>query len=86
MRQPVRLDRRCKKRSPALDSSVAPRSSARHRRMGVRIVMNSTEAGSKSKEAEKERFFSLASQLSESSDFAERQRIKRELARVTFGE
>jgi len=54
--------------------------------MGVRIVMNSTEAGSKSKEAEKERFFSLASQLSESSDFAERQRIKRELARVTFGE
>jgi hypothetical protein len=37
------------------------------------------------KEAEKQRFFSLANRLMESDDPAERQRIKEELARMTFG-
>jgi len=36
-------------------------------------------------ETEKERFFALARRLSESSDAAERRRIKKELARMTFG-
>jgi len=38
-----------------------------------------------SKEAEKERFFALSNRLAESSDPAERQQIKKELARITFG-
>jgi hypothetical protein len=43
------------------------------------------EAGLQSKEAEKERFFLLVSRLTESSDAAERERLKEELARMTFG-
>jgi hypothetical protein len=39
-----------------------------------------------SKEAEKERFFALASRLAETRDSAERQRLKEELARMTFGD
>ena len=42
-------------------------------------------AGLQSKEAEKERFFSLVSRLAESSDRYERERLKEELARMTFG-
>jgi hypothetical protein len=44
------------------------------------------EAGLQSKEAEKERFFTLANQLTESTDPVERKRLKEELARMTFGE
>jgi hypothetical protein len=35
---------------------------------------------------ERERFFALAARLAESPDAAEQQRIKAELARLTFGE
>ncbi|HKO04379.1 MAG TPA: hypothetical protein VJW51_06505 [Candidatus Acidoferrales bacterium] len=35
---------------------------------------------------EKKRFFMLAQRLTESTNPAERQRIKKELARITFGE
>jgi hypothetical protein len=44
------------------------------------------EAGLESREAEKERFFSLVSRLTQSKNTAERQRLKEELARRTFGE
>jgi len=37
-------------------------------------------------EAEKERFFALAGRLTETTDPAERQRLKQELARITFGD
>ncbi len=37
-------------------------------------------------ETEKEYFFALAGKLSEAIDPAERQRMKAELARMTFGE
>lgn len=47
--------------------------------------MDLIEAGPQSKESEKERFFALANRLSESTDPSERQRIKKELARMTFG-
>jgi hypothetical protein len=36
--------------------------------------------------SQKERFFALARRLTASSDPAERKRIKKELARMTFGE
>jgi ribosomal protein L1 len=51
-----------------------------------RVLVDLIEAGMQSKEAEKERFFTLANQLSEASDPAARQKIKKELARMTFGE
>jgi hypothetical protein len=51
-----------------------------------RVLVDLIEAGIQSKEAEKERFFALASRLSESSNPAERQRLKKELARMTFGD
>jgi hypothetical protein len=44
------------------------------------------EAGLASKETEKARFFELANQLTESQDPNEREKLKRELARMTFGE
>lgn len=50
------------------------------------MLVDLIEAGLQSKKAEKERFFALANRLSETSDPVERQRIKKELARMTFGE
>lgn len=51
-----------------------------------RVLVDLIEAGLASKEAEKERFFFLAARLTESSDPAEQERLKSELARMTFGE
>ena len=51
-----------------------------------RVLVDLIEAGLQSKESEKERFFALAHRLTESRDPAERERIKEELARMTFGE
>jgi hypothetical protein len=51
-----------------------------------RVLVDLLEAGLESKDAEKARFFALANQLSESRDPTEREKLKRELARMTFGE
>jgi hypothetical protein len=51
-----------------------------------RVVVDLIEAGIQAKEAEKHRFFSLADQLTKSDDPIERQRIKEELVRMTFGD
>jgi predicted DNA-binding protein len=51
-----------------------------------RVLVELIETGLESKEAEKRRFFELTDQLSASEDENERRRIKRELARMTFGE
>ena len=51
-----------------------------------RVVVDLIEAGIQAKEAEKRRFFSLADRLAESDDSSERQQIKEELARLTFGD
>ena len=51
----------------------------------TRALVDLIEAGLQSKEAEKERFFSLVSRLTESSEPSERERLKEELARMTFG-
>ena len=50
------------------------------------MLVKLIEAGLESREAEKQRFFALADALSASGDEEERDRIKRELARLTFGE
>lgn len=44
------------------------------------------QSGLESAEAKKRRFFGLADQLTKATDLAERQRIKEELVRMTFGE
>lgn len=51
-----------------------------------RVIAELVAAGLEAREREKERFFELADRLSESPDAAERQRIKDELARMTFGD
>jgi hypothetical protein len=51
-----------------------------------RVLVELIEAGLDSKESQKERFFALANQLSRSRNPGERRRIKKELARMTFGE
>jgi hypothetical protein len=50
-----------------------------------RVLVDLIETGLQSKDAEKERFFALVSQLTESRDAAERQGLKEELAPMTFG-
>ena len=51
-----------------------------------RVIVELIEAGLEAREREKERFFDLADRLAQSSDAAEQQRIKEELARLTFGD
>jgi metal-responsive CopG/Arc/MetJ family transcriptional regulator len=78
VRQSVSLPSRLAKRVKAL---------AKVRRTSAsRVLVELIETGLESKEAEKRRFFELADQLSASTDSTERQRIKDELARMTFGE
>ena len=82
LEKPVRL-------SVTIPASVAKRvrAMAKTRKTSAsRVLVDLIEAGLQSEDAEKERFFALANQLSESSDPAERQRLKKELARITFGE
>jgi len=50
------------------------------------MLVELIESGLESKEAEKRRFFDLADRLTASADERERKRIKKELAKLTFGE
>jgi DNA-binding IclR family transcriptional regulator len=50
-----------------------------------RVLVGLIEVGLQARDAEKERFYALAERLGEAPDPAERQRIKEELARMTFG-
>ncbi len=78
VRQSVSLPARVAKRVKALAKTGKTSAS--------RVLVDLIETGLASKEAEKERFFSLTTQLTESTDPAERERLKSELARMTFGE
>ncbi len=51
-----------------------------------RVLVELIETGLESKEAEKTRFFDLAERLTAATHSAERRRIKKQLARRTFGE
>lgn len=82
MSKPVR-------QSISLPSNLAKRVNtlARNRRTSAnRVLVELIETGLESREAEKRRFFELADRLSASTDKAEQQYIKEELARMTFGE
>jgi hypothetical protein len=78
VRQSVSLPARIARRVQAI---------ARTRRTSAnRVLVDLIETGLESKEAEKQRFFELADKLSASTDATEQQRLKEELARMTFGE
>jgi DNA-binding IclR family transcriptional regulator len=78
VRQSVSIPARIAKRVKALARTEKTSAS--------RVLVDLIEAGLASKEAEKERFFSLTTRLTESIDPAEQERLKSELARMTFGE
>ena len=77
------------RQSVSLPTTLAAhvRTIARKKRVSAnRVLLDLIEAGLQSQQSEKERFFRLANLLTESKDPGERQRIKKELARMTFGE
>ena len=51
-----------------------------------RVIVDLIESGLEAKEREKVAFFDLAERLAQASDRAERERLKAELARLTFGQ
>jgi prephenate dehydratase len=77
-RQSVSLPAQVAKRVKSL--AKAQRTSAN------RVMVDLIESGIEAKEREKKRFFALANRLTESEDAAEREKLKKELARMTFGE
>ena len=78
VRQSVSLPARLATRVKSLAKS--------QRKSANRVLVDLVESGLKAKEREKQRFFALAARLTESKDAAERERLKKELARMTFGE
>ena len=77
VRQSVTLPSRTARRVRSL--AKAGRTSAN------RVLVDLVEAGLAAKEAEKHRFLELADRLARTDDPAEQARIKKELARLTFG-
>ena len=51
-----------------------------------RIIVDLIESGIEAREQERKRFFELADRLARSADAEEQNRLKKELARLTFGE
>jgi hypothetical protein len=77
------------RQSISLPSHLATkvRSLAKHQRTSTnRVLVDLIETGIDFKETERRRFFDLADRLSASTDPDEQKRIKKELARLTFGE
>ena len=77
------------RQSVSIPSSLAKRvrALAKSRKTSAnRVLVDLIETGLQSKEAEKKRFFSLVNRLTEARDPADRQRLKEELARMTFGD
>ncbi len=85
----MRGSRKTVRQSVSLPTRIAKhvRAMAESKRTSAnRVLIDLIEAGLQSKESEKERFFALANRLTEEREPAERQRIKEDLARMTFGE
>ena len=77
------------RQSVSLPSQVARRvkALARTRKSSAnRVLVDLIQTGLESAENERRRFFDLADRLAVASDPGERQRLKQELARMTFGE
>ena len=77
------------RQSVSLPSSIARRVRAlakRERTSANRVIVDLIESGLEAREREKREFFELADRLAQSSDSAEQKRLKRELARMTYGD
>jgi len=77
------------RRSVSLPSQVARRVEAiarRERTSASRVIVELIETGLDARDREKQEFFELADRLARSSDASEQARLKKELARRTFGE
>lgn len=77
------------RQSVTLPSAVARRVQAlakRSRTSANRVIVDLIESGLEAKEREKLAFFELADRLTHTSDLAEQNRLKEELARMTFGD
>jgi metal-responsive CopG/Arc/MetJ family transcriptional regulator len=77
------------RRSVSLPPAVVRRVDAiakRERTSASRVIVELVEAGLEAREREKRDFFELADRLAQSSDSAEQKRLKKELARMTYGE
>ena len=77
------------RQSVTLSAGVARRvrTLARAKRASTsRVIAELVESGLEAQDAERNRFLHLADRLSSSKDPAEQQRIKEELARLTFGD
>ena len=77
------------RQSVSLPSPIAKRVKALAKSRKVssnRILVELVETGLRSKEDERRRFFELADLLSKSTDVKEQQKLKEQLARMTFGE
>jgi predicted transcriptional regulator len=75
------------RRSVTLPANLARRVSEiarRERTSANRVIADLIEAGLVAREREKREFFELADRLAEATDPAERKRLKRDLARLTF--
>ena len=77
------------RQSVNLPPAVARRVQAlakRQRTSANRVIVALIESGLEAKEREKSLFFDLADRLAHASDPAEQERLKGELARMTFGD
>ncbi|MGZ5433625.1 MAG: hypothetical protein ACXW5U_23885 [Thermoanaerobaculia bacterium] len=77
------------RQSVTLPSAVARRVQAlakRSRTSANRVIVDLIESGLEAKEREKLAFFELADRLTHTADLAEQNRLKEELARMTFGD
>jgi len=78
LRQSVSLPARIARRVRAL---------ARRRKTSAsRVIAELIESGLEAREQERRRFYELAKRLTQASDPSEQQRLKDELARLTFGD
>jgi predicted transcriptional regulator len=76
------------RQSVTLPSAVARRVHAlakRRRTSANRVIVDLIESGLEAKEREKAEFFALADRLARTKDPGEEERLKKELARLTFG-
>lgn len=78
VRQSVSLPPRLARRVKALAKD--------QRTSANRVLVDLIEHGLESRESEKQRFLALADEFAASRDPAEREQLKQELARLTFGE
>jgi hypothetical protein len=77
------------RQSVTLPPAVARRVQAlarRQRTSANRVIVSLIESGLEAKERERALFFDLADRLAHAADRTEQQRLKEELARLTFGE